>query len=266
MIFILFLIQTYAFLVNAGAGSGSAEAQVAAMNPGMNGMNGMMMADPANPGMINAVLLNGQPQFAQLLPLSQPLIIQQPGINPIGQITVPMATPNVALQQGGLALPVAQQPMGMPQLQGQLLQAANGGTQLFAIVPTNAVGGLQVPVVNPGQQVQIVPVAGGNMMQQAAMGAQTAGNGARRVKHSVPADLYPATATPETEEDSSVPITRVLSLAKALKLPVIPKVNPTDPECSEDDGAGPQGVIPAGAVEETSGSGGALWTEMNPGI
>ncbi|KAJ8407474.1 hypothetical protein AAFF_G00273310 [Aldrovandia affinis] len=256
---LIFIIQTCAYLVDAG-GSGSAEA-AAAMNGGM--MNGGMGADGAKPGTLNNLLLNGQTQLAQLVPISPTLFIQQPGL-PFGQIAVPVGN-NMALQQGGMTLPQqAQQGVGIPQ-----------GTQFFAILPANSVGGLQIPgmqvpgvqMFNPAQQFQIVPLGAGNMMQQQAMGAQTAGNAVRRVKHSVPAEPNPTTATSETQENPSVPTTRPMSLAKALKLPLFAsKVNPTDPECSEPEPAIPEREreIPTMSMEESSGSGAVSWTEMIP--
>ncbi|KAG9344168.1 hypothetical protein JZ751_012651, partial [Albula glossodonta] len=109
---ILLIIQACAYLA------------AAAVNPG--GMNGGMGADATNPGMLNTLLLNGQTQLAQLVPVSSSLLLQQPGL-PVSQIAVPMGT-NMAMgqQQGGLTLPVAQQPMGIPQLRAQLFQPATG--------------------------------------------------------------------------------------------------------------------------------------------
>ncbi|KAJ8335851.1 hypothetical protein SKAU_G00391930 [Synaphobranchus kaupii] len=270
MIAILFLIiHSCAYLVHAG-GSASAEA-AAEVNPGMNGGAG---AEAPNPG-VNNLFGNGQTQLAQLVPVSPTFFIQQPGL-PIGQVAVPvgsnmaMQQGGLALQQGGLTLPMTQQPMGIPQQQGQ-------GTQLFAIVPVNTVGGPQIPgfqvpglqVFNPAQQFQIVPLGGVNMFQP-GMGAQTVqtaghmGHAGHTVKQrSVPEETSPGTASSETRENSAVPPTWSPSLAKALKLPLLPpKVNRADPECSKNKPDVPENEIVT--MEESSGLGETSWSEMTP--
>ncbi|XP_064194028.1 uncharacterized protein LOC135256081 [Anguilla rostrata] len=240
MIGILFLIiHTCAYLVHAG-GSGSAEA-AAAVNPGM--MNAGVGAEAANPGGLNNLLLNGQAQLAQLVPVPSTFFVQQPGL-PIGQVGVPAGS-NMALQQGA-------------------------NTQLFAIVPVNNVGGQQIPglqvpglpMFNQAQQFQIVPVGGRNMMLP-GMGAQTAlGHNGHNVKRSVPEEPTPETAPSEMQEISTVSTTPS-SLAEALKLPLFPfKVNPADPECSEDEPAVPE--TEKVTMEESSGLGEISWSEMTP--
>ncbi|XP_023655283.1 uncharacterized protein [Paramormyrops kingsleyae] len=92
------------------------------------------------------------------------------------------------------------------------MQPANGVPPLFAVVPQ---GGLQFPVLNPGQMIQILPLGAGNTIMQPMMGAQGAGNAARMVKRSAPADSVP-TPGPVEPETFPVPHARP-SLAEVLK-------------------------------------------------
>ncbi|XP_070971278.1 uncharacterized protein [Oncorhynchus clarkii lewisi] len=151
MLWIIF--QTMPLLVAAGGqSSGSGEG-----GGGGNGgvVNVGMVGNAVNPGVMNGLALNGRPFLAQLVPIG-------------------------ALQQSG-ALPVEQvgAANGMPLQQGQLPQLANGVVPLFAVLPqANGIGGPQASML-----MQIIPVGGGNNIQQPAAGGKA---GKARVKHSVP--------------------------------------------------------------------------------
>ncbi|XP_064859339.1 uncharacterized protein LOC135561556 [Oncorhynchus nerka] len=152
MLWIIF--QTMALLVAAGGqSSGSGEGGGGGGNGGV--VNGGMVGNAVNPGVMNGLSLNGRPFLAQLVPIG-------------------------ALQQGG-ALPVEQvgAANGIPLQQGQLPQLANGVVPLFAVLPqANGIGGPQASML-----MQIIPVGGGNNIQQPAAGGKA---GKARVKHSVP--------------------------------------------------------------------------------
>ncbi|XP_010862416.2 elastin isoform X2 [Esox lucius] len=166
MLWIIF--PTMALLAAADKGGG--------MNGGMGGMAGMAgMAGNAamQPGIMNGLVLNGQPFLAQLVPVGGSLL--QPGI---GQAGGPQLLPIGALQQGGATVVEQAGAAGGIPLQ-QLSQLPNGAVPLFAVVPqANGVGGPGAPML-----MQIIPVGGGNNPQQPAAAGQA---GKARVKHSVP--------------------------------------------------------------------------------
>ncbi|XP_029621790.1 uncharacterized protein LOC115202067 isoform X2 [Salmo trutta] len=173
MLWIIF--QTMALLVAAG-GQSSGSGEGGGGNGGV--VNGGMVGNAVNPGVMNGLALNGQPFLAQVVPVGGSLLIQQSGA--LGQAAMPQLVPIGALQQGG-ALPVGQvgAANGMPLQQGPLPQLANGVVPLFAVLPqANGIGGPQVPML-----MQIIPVGGGNNIQQPAAGLKA---GKARVKHSVP--------------------------------------------------------------------------------
>ncbi|KAL1023482.1 hypothetical protein UPYG_G00041340 [Umbra pygmaea] len=179
-------------LVECGGKSASAEAgggNAVAANGGMAGMAG----NAVNPGVMNGLVLNGQPFLAQLVPVGGSLQ-QQPIMGQAGMLQL---VPVGALQQGG-ALPVGQTGAAnaVPPQPGQNPQLANGALQLLVLPPANGNGG--VPML-----MQIVPVGGGNNVQQPAVAGKI------RVKHSVrfygipTSTTNPPLVTAEDVEDSS---------------------------------------------------------------
>ncbi|XP_048851439.1 uncharacterized protein LOC125720275 [Brienomyrus brachyistius] len=258
-----FIWPTLVLLTQAEADETSS-AEAAVGNAGA--ANGIVIPGGLNPGAGNGMLLNGQAQLGQaqlgqaqlgqaqlgqLIPIGQPVFIPQSGL-PIGQAGMPLV-PGMGLQQA-LAFPMAQPQLPVPQM-----QPANGVPPLFAVVPQ---GGLQVPVLNPGQVIQILPLGAGNTIMQPMSGAQGAGNAARMVKRSAPADSVP---TPSPVEPETFPVTHARpSLAEVLKLlTVSPERKPSVPEIDEIPEE--RNILPwqeRPRVEESSGSGDYLDNEV----
>ncbi|XP_042167928.1 uncharacterized protein LOC121841813 isoform X2 [Oncorhynchus tshawytscha] len=180
MLWIVF--QTMSLLVEAG-GQSSGSGEAGGGNGGV--VNGGMVVNAVKPGVMNGLVLNGQPFLAQVIPL--------------GQAAMPQLVPIGALQQGG-ALPIGQAGAanGVPLQQGQLPQLANRVVPLFAVLPqANGIGGPQAPML-----MQIIPVGGGNNLQQPAAGGKAR---KARVKHSVPFHGMPTSTRTDT------PLTKVIA-------------------------------------------------------
>ncbi|XP_066573913.1 uncharacterized protein LOC136763985 [Amia ocellicauda] len=234
-----FICQTIICLVDAGPLSASVE---------LLGLNGAVVANGVNPGLLNGALL-GQQQIAQMVSGLQPFVLQQPGIGQVG------------LQQAQL-LAVGQQQAGTPQLQGQLIQLPNGGFVFLlpqgngAVAAGAAGAGQQLQILTPGQQAQILPVVGGNCIQQPAAAielaaaAQPVGNGAVRVKHSAPGNPMSS-----LEAEETAPLTNerpTVSLAEALRIPLFSsKMDLEVEEGSDDDLAVTGSMDPAAAATAT---------------
>nr|XP_046183311.1 uncharacterized protein LOC124013153 [Oncorhynchus gorbuscha] len=192
MLWIVF--QTMSLLVEAG-GQSSGSGEAGGGNGGV--VNGGMVVNAVKPGVMNGLVLNGQPFLAQVIPVGGSLLIQQPGA--LGQAAMPQLVPIGALQQGG-ALPVGQAGAanGVPLQQGLLPQLANRVVPLFAVLPqANGIGGPQAPML-----MQIIPVGGGNNLQQPAAGGKAR---KARVKHSVPFHGMPTSTRTDT------PLTKVIA-------------------------------------------------------
>ncbi|XP_021475517.1 uncharacterized protein LOC110534935 [Oncorhynchus mykiss] len=192
MLWIVF--QTMSLLVEAG-GQSSGSGEAGGGNGGV--VNGGMVVNAVKPGVMNGLVLNGQTFLAQVLPVGGSLLIQQPGA--LGQAAMPQLVPIGALQQVG-ALPVGQAGAanGVPLQQGQLPQLANRVVPLFAVLPqANGIGGPQAPML-----MQIIPVGGGNNLQQPAAGGKAR---KARVKHSVPFHGMPTSTRTDT------PLTKVIA-------------------------------------------------------
>uniref|UniRef100_A0A3B3SGK4 Uncharacterized protein n=1 Tax=Paramormyrops kingsleyae TaxID=1676925 RepID=A0A3B3SGK4_9TELE len=142
--------------------------QAAVANAGA--ANGIGIPNGLNPGAGNGMLLNGQAQLGQLIPIGQPMFIPQSGL-PIGQAGMPLV-PGMGLQQA-LAFPMAQPQLPVPQM-----QPANG------VSPLGQGGGSKVRymMLDLNISCQILPLGAGNTIMQPMMGAQGAGNAARMVK------------------------------------------------------------------------------------